>query len=101
MGTLSVEENPFQAIAAAARKPHARSTPARAVAAVRRGGGLLAAACRKQTPAVLEKSLFFGGMGAVVFGCWMIYHPLGPIVGGGIAVWLGMLISVERNEPRP
>lgn len=102
MGPLSVEENPFQAIAAkAAQKPNARRfAPTRALTAVRRGGGLLAAACRKQTPAVLEKVLFFGGMGAIVCGCWMIYRPLGPIVGGAIAVWLGMLISVERNEPR-
>ena len=59
------------------------------------------AACRKETPAVLEKILFFGGMGSVVWGCWMVYHPLGPMIGGVLAVWLGMLISVERNEPRP
>jgi len=56
-------------------------------------------ACRAQTPAVLEKVLFFGGMAAVVWGVWMVYRPLGPIVGGGLAVWLGMLISVERDEP--
>ena len=58
------------------------------------------AACRKETSAVLEKILFFGGMGSVVWGCWMVYRPLGPIIGGVLAVWLGMLISVERNEPR-
>ena len=58
------------------------------------------AACRKETPAVLEKILFFGGMGSVVWGCGMVYRPLGPIIGGVLAVWLGMLISVERNEPR-
>ena len=48
----------------------------------------------------VKKILFFGGMGSVVWGCWMIYRPLGPIIGGVLAVWLGMLISVERNEPR-
>ena len=40
-------------------------------------------------------------MVSVVLGCWMVYRPLGPIIGGVLAVWLGMLISVERNEPRP
>jgi hypothetical protein len=97
-----VEPKPFAAIEQAMDSQRINHRPAtrRAVSAVRRGGNLFAAACRKQTPAVLEKVLFFGGMAAVVYGCWMIYRPLGPLVGGALSVWLGMLISVERNEPR-
>jgi len=85
-----------------AQKPRSRRwLPDRAVSAARRAADLFAAACRKQTPAVLEKVLFFGGMAAVVCGFWMIYRPPGPLVGGGLVIWLGMLISVERSEPRP
>ena len=104
---MSREASPFAALDPASeriqpQKPRARRwVPARAVAAARRGADLFAAACRKPTPVVLEKVLFFGGLAAVVCGCWMIYRPLGPLVGGGLAVWLGMLISVERSEPRP
>ena len=97
-----MEANPFSAIERAmdSQKTTYRPAARRALTALRRGGNLFAAVCRKQTPAVLEKVLFFGGMAAVVLGCWMIYRPLGPLVGGAAAVWLGMLISVERNEPR-
>ncbi len=65
--------------------------------AFRRRAASFAAACRKQTPAVMEKFLFFSGLASFVCGCWMIYRPLGPLVGGGVAVWLGMLVSVERE----
>jgi hypothetical protein len=62
--------------------------------------GLLAfrKACQKRMPAVLEHSLFFGGLASVVCGCWMLYHPLGPLVGGGLAVWVSMLASMERES---
>ena len=100
-----MEGSPFRALDPAAatesRTPNRRAAPSRALTALRRSRDRFAAVCRKQTPAILEKTLFFGGMAAVVFGCWMVYRPLGPIVGGALAVWLGMLISVERDEPRP
>jgi hypothetical protein len=60
------------------------------------------AVCRKQTPAALERVLFFGGLAAIVAGCWMIYRPLGPLVGGALSVWISMLMSLERAEtPAP
>jgi hypothetical protein len=101
---LSGEPNPFAALDPAPKRP-AQKPRFRRASRVASGARLalasFTAVCRKQTPAVLEKALFFGGIGSVVSGCWMIYHPLGPLVGGGLAIWLGMLISVERNEPRP
>ena len=99
-----MEGNPFSALdppAMESRKSSRPAAPSRALTVLMRGRDRFAAACREQTPVVLEKFLFFGGMAAFVCGCWMIYRPLGPIVGGAIAVWLGMLISMERDEPRP
>jgi hypothetical protein len=101
MGVLMHDPNPYsildESAAAALAKGRQRVRPIRPVHALRRRAASFAAACRKQTPAVMEKFLFFGGMASVVCGCWMVYHPLGPLVGGGVAVWLGMLVSVERE----
>jgi len=83
--------------AAAAQRGQVRPVPKRTVNALRRGAALLASACKRHTPPATEKLLFYGGLAHIVLGCWMIYHPLGPLVGGGIAVWLGMLVSVERE----
>jgi len=49
-------------------------------------------------PGLLEHGLFFSGLASVVCGCWMVYHPLGPLVGGGLAVWVSMLASMERES---
>lgn len=83
--------------AAAAAKGRQRVRSIRPVGALRRGFLVFRAACQKRTSAVLENGLFYGGLACVVCGCWMVYHPLGPLVGGGLAVWLGMLTSVERE----
>lgn len=48
-------------------------------------------------PMVCEKVFFFGGLGAIAYGCWMVYRPAGPIVGGLICFWLATLISGERH----
>jgi hypothetical protein len=99
---VSRDPNPFLALDREAPRMAHRRNARRSVPVLGRARRALASftkACRKQTPAALEKALFFGGMGSVVAGCWMIYRPLGPLVGGGLAVWLGMLISMERNEP--
>jgi len=49
---------------------------------------------------VCEKLFFFGGLAAITWGCWMIYHPLGFVVGGMFGFWLSMLISIERGAGR-
>ena len=79
--------------------PSPRRTPIAAIA--RRRASAFGGACGRMIPAVMEKSLFFGGLIAVVCGCWMIYRPLGPLVGGGVAIWLGMLVSIERSQVKP
>jgi hypothetical protein len=48
-------------------------------------------------PLIFEQGLFFGGIGAISFGAWMIYKPLGPIVGGAFGVWVSFLIAAERK----
>jgi len=50
-------------------------------------------------PLVAENVLLFGGMAAVTYGCWMIYHPLGPIVGGLLATRVAFMIEAERQNP--
>lgn len=47
---------------------------------------------------VIENALFFGGLVAFTFGCWLIYHPLGPIVGGVLAVWVSFLLASEHRS---
>lgn len=49
-------------------------------------------------PLVCEKALFFGGLMAITWGCWMVYRPAGPIVGGLLGVWLAVLINAEREQ---
>ncbi len=44
-----------------------------------------------------QYSLFIGGLVSLTVGCGMIYLPLGPVVGGIIAVSLGMLLSTETK----
>ena len=53
---------------------------------------------RSAPAAVSEKILFYGGAVAIAYGAWMVYHPAGFIVAGAIAAWMGMGISVERDE---
>jgi hypothetical protein len=48
-------------------------------------------------PGIFENALFFGGLAAIAYGCWMIYKPLGPIVGGVFAVKVAFLIAAERK----
>lgn len=49
-------------------------------------------------PKACEQLFFFFGLGSVVFGCWMVYKPLGFIVGGLLLFWLSTLISAERSS---
>lgn len=92
-----MEPNPYAAI----RTEQRSQPPPRRRIAVARAKTFwqsLSVACAKKTPAVAESAFFFGGLGAVAFGCWMAWHPLGPIVGGGIAFWLSLLISADRGD---
>lgn len=52
----------------------------------------------------MKQVLYYGGAAAFVFGCWQIYHPLGPIVGGVLAVLVSLLmdrveVAKRQNEP--
>jgi hypothetical protein len=94
------DPSPFSVLdestAAARGRQHVR--PMRAPNALKRGLAVLRTACQRRMPSVLEHSLFFGGLTSVIWGCWMLYHPLGPLVGGGLAVWVSMLASMERES---
>jgi len=81
---------------AARSRPRVR--PLRVPNALRRGLTAFRKACTKRMPAVLEHGLFFCGLASMTFGCWMVYHPLGPLAGGGLAVWVSMLASMERES---
>ena len=48
-------------------------------------------------PWTIEHALFVGGFACMAFGAWMVWHPLGPIVGGWFAVKIALLISQERR----
>ncbi len=85
-----------ESVAAAKNRQHLR--PLRAPNALRRGLAAFRKSCQKRMPAVLEHGLFFGGLASVTVGCWMVYHPLGPLVGGGLVVWVSMLASMERES---
>lgn len=73
---------------------------------IRRGQMLVA---KKKEPSVISKTvakyvppaaqyiLFFSGLVAFTFGWWMIYHPLGPIVGGATAVFVSTIL--RSDEP--
>ena len=98
------DPSPFSVLdesAAALAKGRNRVLPMGPVNAIRRGAAAFRKACLKPMPAVVENVLFFGGLTSVVYGCWTIWHPLGSLVGGGLAVWLGMLIALERQTGPP
>lgn len=57
-----------------------------------------AQACVKYCPGAAQYALFLGGLVSISLGFWMAWKPLGPIVGGGIAVYVGMLLSAD--EPK-
>jgi hypothetical protein len=54
-------------------------------------------AVRRIVPWTIEHALYVGGHAAIAFGAWMIYHPLGPIIGGFCAIKIALLISAERR----
>lgn len=44
--------------------------------------------------------VFFGGLLTASAGFWQIYHPLGLIVGGSAATYVGLVMAGGANEPR-
>ena len=94
------DPSPFSILdeSAAAARSRQRVRQMRPPSALRRGLAAFRKACQKRMPGVLEHGLFFGGLTSVAYGCWLVYHPLGPLVGGGLAVWVSMLASMERES---
>jgi hypothetical protein len=68
----------------------------RGFSAFRRGAIKLQQKVSALVPAFLEQVFFFGGIASVSYGAWMIYKPLGPIIGGVSAVWISFLIAADR-----
>lgn len=94
------EPSPFSMLdeSRPAARSRQRVLPLRAPNALRRGFAAFRKACTKRMSSLVEHGLFFGGLASVTVGCWMVYHPLGPLAGGGLAVWVSMLASMERES---
>jgi hypothetical protein len=60
----------------------------------------LGAALAPVPPLVFEKLFFFGGLSSISYGMWLVYKPLGYVVGGLMGLWLASLISAGRHEGR-
>lgn len=37
--------------------------------------------------------MFFAGLASITYGCWMVYNPLGPMMGGILAVSLALWMA--------
>lgn len=55
------------------------------------GQAITAAIALSQSLAI--GALFFGGLAAVTYGAWLIYKPLGFIVGGILSVAFALRVS--------
>jgi hypothetical protein len=44
--------------------------------------------------------LFFMGICGFVYGCWLVWHPLGWLTGGAALILLSMMIDREDNSGR-
>ena len=90
-----MEPAPFKAIPAEERRV---SPPPRRFIAVGAPVVGISRAVADRMPVLLEKGLFFGGICTVSIGFWMAWRPLGPIVGGAIAIYLGIQAALERLD---
>jgi len=52
---------------------------------------------RRAAPVVLRDVVAVGGTMAIVYGCWLLYAPLGFIVGGAFALLAA--IRLETGAP--
>ncbi len=60
-------------------------------------GGKLSIFYAKYRTAMFAYPMFWGGLASVTVGFWMIYHPLGPIVGGTAAIYLSIAASTDTE----
>jgi hypothetical protein len=37
--------------------------------------------------------MFFAGLASITYGCWMVYKPLGPMMGGVLAVSMALWLA--------
>lgn len=37
--------------------------------------------------------MFFAGLASLTYGCWMVYKPLGPMMGGCLAVAFSLWLA--------
>lgn len=49
-------------------------------------------------PGTISHGLFLGGLAAIAVGSGMAWRPLGPIVGGILAVWASFRIDEAREK---
>lgn len=61
---------------------------------------ILRDACKSVSAYTFEHFLFLGGLAAIAYGAWMIWHPLGPLIGGWFGLKLSFLVSAERKGDR-
>jgi hypothetical protein len=40
--------------------------------------------------------MFFAGLASITYGCWMIYKPLGPMMGGVLVVSIALWLSTQK-----
>ena len=89
------EPSPFQALKQATAQKPQRLGRRILLTNTRTFNKRIAAFCGKNVHRVAQNVLFFGGLVSVSVGFGLIYLPFAPIVGGALAVWVGMLISEE------
>lgn len=47
---------------------------------------------------ILQHLLFLGGLGFIIYGTYLLYHWLAPIVGGVVAISLAFVLSSESDS---
>ena len=50
---------------------------------------------KRIVPEIAQFIFFFGGLSAIAYGAWMLYRPLGPIIGGILAVWVAFQLAKD------
>ena len=50
---------------------------------------------KKSVNPIFAHLLYFGGLAAISYGCWLYSHGLGFIVGGLVSAWTAFLVSAD------